>query len=119
MIYPAAYPAVISVAALDGDELTAFSNFGTNLVDVAAPGAGVVSAYPGGLYGAGWGTSFSSPLVAGTMALMVHYFPVKDTATRLEMENALRLGSDKIDSLNHLIGSGRLDVLGTILEVGK
>jgi subtilisin family serine protease len=117
LIYPAAYTDVIAVAALQGEELSAFSNYGNNIVDLAAPGSGVVSAFPGGLYGAGWGTSFSAPLVAGTAALLVHGYPEKTIATIQEMENDLRLGSERLDSLTGLIGSGRLDVLGAVLEV--
>lgn len=116
-IYPAAYPDVISVASLQGGELAAFTNYGSNLVEVAAPGSGVVSAFPGGLFGAGWGTSFSAPLVAGTMALLVHGYPEKSIATIQEMENDLRHGSEQLESLTGLIGSGRLDALGTVLEL--
>jgi len=40
-------------------------------VFMAAPGEGVMTTYPWGTYAAGWGTSFSTPLVAGTAALML------------------------------------------------
>lgn len=116
LVYPAALPDVIAVAALAGDDLAEFTNYGSNLVDLAAPGSGVVSAYPGGLYGAGWGTSFSAPLVAGTAALLIHRHPVRDTAAVQSMERALRLGSTRIDALVNAIGSGRLDVLGTVRQ---
>ena len=38
---------------------------------LAAPGEGVVTTYPWGTYAAGWGTSFSTPFVAGTAAVML------------------------------------------------
>ena len=116
MVYPAALEDAVAVAALAGDGLAGFSNYGSNLVDLGAPGNGVVSAYPGGLYGAGWGTSFSAPLVAGTAALLVHRYPARSTASVQSIKNALRHGSERIDGLVSLIGSGRLDVLGTVRE---
>jgi subtilisin family serine protease len=116
MVYPAALEDAVAVAALAGDGLAGFSNYGSNLVDLGAPGNGVISAYPGGLYGAGWGTSFSAPLVAGTAALLVHRYPARSTASVQSIKNALRHGSERIDGLVSLIGSGRLDVLGTVRE---
>jgi subtilisin family serine protease len=49
--YPASYdlPNVVVVAATDEDDLLAsFSNFGTNSVDIAAPGVGILSTVPAG-----------------------------------------------------------------------
>lgn len=74
-VYPAGYNNVIAVGATDNNNNRAsFSNFGP-MVDLAAPGAGVVTTYPMGKYAAGWGTSFSSPLVAGAAALFVQLDP--------------------------------------------
>jgi thermitase len=66
--YPAAYPGVIAVGATDGDSLAAFSDRGPG-VDVAAPGAGIRAAVPGGY---AWvdGTSFATAVVSGQAALM-------------------------------------------------
>jgi len=72
LVYPAALNNVMGVASTtDYDTRSSFSNYGSSLVWVAAPGEGIVSTYPYGTYSAGWGTSFSAPLVAGTAALLV------------------------------------------------
>jgi Subtilase family len=66
--YPAAYPSVISVGAVDakGEHLN-FSNYGTYL-SLTAPGYEVSTAWPGNSYAKMSGTSVSAPLVSGSIA---------------------------------------------------
>jgi subtilisin family serine protease len=71
-VYPGALKGVIDVASTSNqDTQSTFSNYGAPPVWLAAPGEGVMTTYPYGTYAAGWGTSFSTPLVTGTTALMV------------------------------------------------
>jgi subtilisin family serine protease len=74
----------ITVGA-SGDEkaggITAmFSNYGKDQVDVFAPGVKIYSTLPGGnKYGNLQGTSMACPVVAGTAAFLMSYFPSLST----------------------------------------
>ena len=109
-IYPAAYPTVIAVAATDFDDrLASFSNFGKT-VTVTAPGQGVVSTFPGGLWAKASGTSFSTPIVSGSIALLVSLGQRSGTAAKNVVYTA-----DSIDKLNpdfkRKMGRGRINIL--------
>ena len=72
-VYPAAMNGqVVGIASTTNwDTRSSFSNYGSADVWIAAPGEYVISTYPGSTYASESGTSFSSPLVAGTVALML------------------------------------------------
>ncbi|HXB20893.1 MAG TPA: S8 family serine peptidase [Candidatus Solibacter sp.] len=75
-VFPAATEGVIGIGSTsNADQRSAFSNFGSPDVIFAAPGEGVITTYPGNLYAAGWGTSFSAPIVAGASALVIQQSP--------------------------------------------
>jgi len=101
--YPAAYSNVIGVASTDNnDVLSTFSNFGS-WVWLAAPGEGIVTTYPFGLYAAGWGTSFSAPFVSGTVGLLFQLDSgLVQTQAANAVSNAKPAGSG--------VGHGRLEI---------
>jgi len=83
-VYPAALKGVIDVASTGNTDLpSTFSNYGAPPVWLAAPGEGVMTTYPFSTYAAGWGTSFSTPLVSGTAALLVSTYNGKSSASLL------------------------------------
>jgi subtilisin family serine protease len=104
LVYPAALTnLVIGVASTSNDDQrSSFSNYGSQLVWVAAPGEGIVTTYPYGTYAASWGTSFSTPFVAGTAALLVQLSSTCDQSDAAQsIAHAVALSPD--------LGNGRLD----------
>jgi subtilisin family serine protease len=102
--WPAAFGNVLGIASTNvSDQRSSFSNYGSNEVDLAAPGENVFTTYPGGNYAAASGTSFSTPLVSGATGLLLQFKP------KLNETNADSYLSFA-DKLNNDLGAGRLNL---------
>jgi subtilisin family serine protease len=111
LVYPASYGGVEGIASTTNTDLrSTFSNYGSGVVLFAAPGEGVITTYPGGLYAAGWGTSFSAPMVAGSAALVLQARPASKPG---DVTNAL----SKAKQISGLGGYGRIDLYQSLTNL--
>lgn len=121
VIYPAAYPEVIAVSAVDNtNTVTSWSSRGP-AVDLAAPGNNIFSTYKGQTYATLSGTSMATPHVTGSVALLLT-MPAKcdldlngvcdpaEVQQRLE-STARDLG---VSGKDDLYGSGLVDVAAAL-----
>ncbi len=126
VFYPAAYPHVLSVAALDqNDRKAMFSNYGT-WVDVSAPGVHILSTMPtykvkmneyGYVQNYDYmsGTSMAAPLVAGIGALVKSIRPEWGPD---RIAQVIESTADKIDGVNPdyvgKLGWGRVNAAAAV-----
>lgn len=119
---PANCSGVITVAATTrSGGKASFSNFGS-VVDVAAPGAGILSTLNSGTtvpaaesYASYNGTSMATPHVAGVAALMLQARP---TATPTEIETALRNSARVFPMACSGCGTGIVDANAALDAIG-
>jgi subtilase family protein len=113
MVYPAGLPSVMGVASTANDDTrSTFSNYGEDLVWVTAPGESLITTYPFGTYAAGWGTSFSAPMVSGASALLLSVTAnCNESCAEKSVANAVPLSSD--------LGNGRLDLYQAVSYIRR
>jgi subtilisin family serine protease len=119
---PGSNPGVPAIGASDeDDDIAYFSSRGPSVWDetkplVSAPGVGVVSATPGGVYRKFNGTSMAAPHVAGAAALLLSAKPSLGGPAALEVltRTAIPLSTTLP---NNVSGWGRIDAFAAALTV--
>lgn len=123
-MYPAAYPGVLSVAAstdsgivnpANGGGYLDFSEWG-NSANIAAPGVNVLSTWYDGQYAVDSGTSFASPLVSATAALVL---AVNPSLTGPEVATILRTTAAPLSPGGDPINGGLLDAAAAVEHAHK
>jgi subtilisin family serine protease len=106
-VYPASYSTVMGIASTtDWDTLSSFSNYGSSVAWIAAPGEAIISTYPLGTYAAAWGTSFSTPFASGTAALLAEMTSISNNQAADAEGNSVWISYD--------VSKGRLHVPSAI-----
>ena len=117
IVYPARSLGVFGVASADAsDLLSSFSNYGFLLASVAAPGEGIITAYPGGGWAAAWGTSFAAPWIAGAVALFADLLGAGSPGEVqiLEVFDALSVSDPLYGPNAERVVYGRLDIKASL-----
>ena len=113
--YPASFQGVLSVGAVDAQDVLAdFSTTGKTL-DIVAPGVQILSIVPGGETFAADGTSASAPTVAGVAALV---WSLRPELAVEELEAVLRASAVDLGEpgYDQLYGDGRVDAVAALDE---
>ena len=109
--YPAGLRNVLGVgstSSFNPPTRSSFTNYGDALVSLGAPGEAIITTYPGGGYAGAWGTSFSTPMVAGAAALLLQVDPALDQIKADSLfQKAERMASAGM-------GRGRLNLLEVV-----
>jgi subtilisin family serine protease len=108
-------PGLVAVGATDkADKVTSFSTFG-NWTSVSAPGKDIMTTNMGGKWGAVSGTSFSTPLTAGVVALMLGKgIPADPAAIKAKLQKtALDIEAPGYDDK---AGAGRVNAFKAVMQ---
>ncbi len=111
------YSNILVVGATESvnDNIASFSNYGATSVDLFAPGVEIYTTYSTGGYGANSGTSFSAPLVTGTVALLMSRYSYKSIA---QLKATIMDNVDKVSGLSgKCVSGGRLNAYSAIMNL--
>jgi hypothetical protein len=123
IIYPASYPGVVSVSALNHlDGKASYSNFGPH-VKISAPGGDIgndlLTTHVNDAYTSVGGTSCATPIVAALLGLVKSYHP---DLTPDQVITQVLGTADNIDNINpgfeNRLGSGRINAFRALTDTG-
>ncbi|MEK6879327.1 MAG: S8 family serine peptidase, partial [Nanoarchaeota archaeon] len=114
--YPSSleFTGICTEASPGGDNITCFTNRGTNL-DLLAPGYLINSTNIGGDYIENWGTSMSAPFVAGAAALLLEK---NRTLTPDQIRDILNNTGKRIPDNASGLNFSRIDIIEAINSIG-
>ncbi|MFT6810122.1 MAG: cell wall-associated protease [Saprospiraceae bacterium] len=104
------------------DMAASFSNYGSQDVDVFAPGVMMYSTVPDNAYEIAQGTSMAAPVISGVAALIRSYFP---TLTAVQVKEVLVESTIPIETLvtkpgsSELVAFSTLSVSGGIIDIAN
>jgi subtilisin family serine protease len=116
-VYPAAYPEVIAVTAVDeADRRYEHANRG-RYIAIAAPGVDILAPVEGGRHELVSGTSFATAYVSGIAALLLERDPRLNTAA---VAQVIEAGADDIGPAGRDddFGAGRINALAALEAIG-
>lgn len=113
---PACFANVITVSAKEkgSNSKADFSNYGAGIIDITAPGTGIVSSVPGD-YGITKGTSQAAPMVAAAAAYILSVSPdLKNNKTKSTVDTVKKILQDSATKTGYTneanFGKGLLNV---------
>ncbi|HXF63558.1 MAG TPA: S8 family serine peptidase [Caldilineaceae bacterium] len=118
VLWPAAYPETVAVAATTNtDEHADFSNYGS-AIDIAAPGSSILSTYHGNTYRHQSGTSMAGPHVSVLAGLIWSLHPDWDASQVMEAitATAIDVNAASAPGWDSYLGAGRIDMYGALFE---
>ena len=121
VIYPAAYPETVAVAATDAiDERCEFSEY-HDYVDLSAPGSFIYSTYLRGDYEYSPGTSMSAPHVSGVAALI---WALRPKLSSQEVQRIMESWAEDVNSGEYpgkdpYLGWGRINAYQAVLNASR
>ena len=97
-------------------ELSDHSSYGSDAIDIAAPGRSILSTEPGNLYDTRDGTSQAAPHVAGVAALVMNKFP---SLTAAQVADRITRTAMRMTTLTGMVrANGMVDARAALEDVG-